>query len=245
MNIGRSLQRAAAISILLFAMNACSGHRGTSVLGEVLAVEDDPASSSTAPGEQTEARLKTAQTISAGEHLRVPPGKIVTICFVPGVIAAAFDAAEIEVEDLRIGKDGNETDNDIKSREAHFRLNFGSLTVSLDSKGIAMSPHLSIATAAGTLSADFDALFYIKSDPNHAEVTCVRGEIDLQDNNARNLVTIRAGQWCAWRKGELPEPQPVTSSPQTRKEITALQAEKKMAALFMAKQNSGPPWARP
>ena len=234
--------RSAAVSLaLLYTMSACSDQRGTAVLGEILAVEDDEASPSTAPGEKAETQLRPAKTISSGEHLQVTRGKVVTICFLPGVMAAASDSAEIEVEDLRIRKDGNETDEAIKSREVRLRLDLGSLTVSLDSKNIAVLPYLSIATAAGTLSADFDALFYIKSDPHHTEVVCIRGEIDLHDNNARNLATLRTGQWCDWKKGEVPQLQRVTSS-QTQKEVAAArEAEKKMATLFMTKQHPGPP----
>jgi hypothetical protein len=120
------------------------------------------------------------------------------------------------------------------------------MQVWLASEQAARHSHLSIATSTGTLSADVDALFYIASDVERTHVACVSGKIDFQSGEHGNLITVQAGQWFDWKKGEFQEPRPVASSAQMQDEINSTtEAAKRMIALFAVKQDAVPAWVRP
>jgi len=141
--------------------------------------------------------------IHDGSTVRTSDGASIDLALVPAALAQVSGNSEIKIEELRITKDGNQTDGGMRDRSARIRLSHGKITV-LFSRSDKRASQFSINSRQVTISGDSDCLFRVQTDDTTTRVTCVRGKI-YATAGAQPPVTIGAGYFRQWPSAR-PEP---------------------------------------
>ncbi len=112
------------ILLLAFLLSSCGRNDGEPVLGFVFQVEGTAAFNPIAQPDRSRP-LFTGGQFSAREEKHLLTESSAALCLTPGIYLRGFGPAGMEVEDLRVSKDGDETGNSMKMRRAVVRLGEG------------------------------------------------------------------------------------------------------------------------
>ena len=141
--------------------------------------------------------------IHDGNTVRTRDGASIELALIPAAFAQVSGNSEIKIEQLRIVKDGNQTDGGMRDRSARIQLSQGKITV-LFSRSDKSASQFFINSRQVTISADSDCLFRVLTDDTTTRITCVRGKI-YASADAQPPVTIGAGYFQQWPSTH-PEP---------------------------------------
>jgi hypothetical protein len=141
--------------------------------------------------------------IHDGNIVRTRDGASIDLALIPAALAQVSGNSEIKIEELRITKDGNQTDGGMRDRSARIRLSQGKITI-LFSRSNKSASQFSINSRQVTISGDSDCLFRVQTDDTTTRVTCGRGKI-YATAGAQAPVTIGAGYFRQWPSAR-PEP---------------------------------------
>jgi len=134
--------------------------------------------------------------IHDGDLVRTSDGALLDLALIPAALAQMSSNSEIKIEELRISKNGNQTDGGMRSRSARIRLSRGKITV-LFSQHNKSGSLFAISAPLVTITADSDCLFRVQSDGTTTRLTCVRGNIYVS-RSAQPPVAIGAGYFQQW-----------------------------------------------
>ena len=111
-----------------------------------------------------------------GSVLRTSGDGWVNLALIPGTLVQVAPNSELEIEKLRLTKDGNDTRDEMRDRVVEIRLNRGIIDVlfQLRDKSTAQ---MSIATNHVTVMAKPSCLFRIQADELTTRVTSVHGKV--------------------------------------------------------------------
>lgn len=207
---------AAASFVTFAAMNVagCS----TAITRRVLAVIlSTSGSAEWAPDATSPLRpIDRAATVGSGSIVRTRSGEL-EVAVVPGALMRISAQTELQVEELAVTKDGNDTEDRLRDRLARIRLNRGSIVVLLDSPA-----RFTIETSQVAMKVPPGSLLRLTSKDGNTRLTCVRGKIQLKDQAA--LASIDAGYVHMWPSSQ--PPQPAADDADAQADITeALQSE--------------------
>jgi len=147
--------------------------------------------------EQTNFQPVTLKSrIQDGHTVRMSDGASIDLALIPAALAHVSGNSEIKIEELRVTKDGNQTDGGMRDRSGRIRLGQGSITV-LFSKTDKSASHFSVDAGQVRISVDSDCLFHVQTDDTTIRVTCGRGKI-YASAGAQSPVTIVAGYFQQW-----------------------------------------------
>jgi ferric-dicitrate binding protein FerR (iron transport regulator) len=177
-----------ACSLLL----SCSEGISRRVLGSILAVEGEVVYSSQ-PGRASQ-RAEVGSTFSLGAVIRTAASGATAIEIVPGVRVQLGKNSELRVDELKLMKDGNETQGGMIGRIARATLNRGKATASFDETDEPIG-QFAIATAHTTVNAARGSVFVVESSDASTRVTCVRGSLFVAAPG-RPTETIAGGYFC-------------------------------------------------
>jgi ferric-dicitrate binding protein FerR (iron transport regulator) len=136
--------------------------------------------------------------IHDGSSVRTLDGARLNLALLPGALLQLSSNSEIEIEELRISKDGNETGDAMRSRSARIRLNRGKITILF--RGGKSVSKFTINTGETSITPDSDCLFCVQSDGTTTRLTCARGKI-YTSSSAQPSVAIGAGYFQQWPSG--------------------------------------------
>ena len=154
--------------------------------------------------EQTNFQPVTLKSrIHDGNTVRTSDGASIDLALVPAALAQVSGNSEIKIEQLRIVKDGNQTDGGMRDRSARIQLSQGKITV-LFSRSDKSASQFFINSRQVTINADSDCLFRVLTDNTTTRITCVRGKI-YASAGAQPPVIIGAGYFQQWPSTH-PEP---------------------------------------
>ena len=186
-----------AVSIVICSVltNGCSKAITRATAAIVFSVNGKVAFGNT---ERNNFRPVTLQSrIHDGDSVRAANGASVDLGLIPGAFAQLSGDSEIEVEELRITKDGNETADDMRERRARIRVIRGRLIVLFipsDMSGF-------VITAPGvTVKPDADCLFSVWTDGSTTRVTCAKEKV-VASADEQPPVTIAVGYFHRWPTG--------------------------------------------
>jgi hypothetical protein len=132
----------------------------------------------------------------AGDILRVSNEAQVDLALVPGALIQVRGNSELIIAQLRLTKDGNETDDGMRSRVARLQLNRGKIDAVLERRDES-EIRFSIGTREVTVSADGDCLFQLQSEGIKTRVVCARGKVYVAAPN-QPISVIKAGYFQEW-----------------------------------------------
>jgi hypothetical protein len=227
--------------LLGFLLSTCSRNDGESVLGSVFQVHGTAVASKRTEADRPRP-LSAGSQFAAGDDIRFLADSSGTLCLTPGIYLRCFGPSRLQIEDLRVSKDGDETGNAMKSRLATIRLGEGRIHAFLPSAGSAR-PELKITSeAAGTIIANSDSLFSVVPTSESIRVLCIRGEL----NWSKAAGSIVAGFYCDWKfKGATPEILPASEDAAAQREvIAALDSAQHIEELETAARNAPAPWRK-
>jgi hypothetical protein len=148
-------------------------------------------------GEQDNFQPVTLESrIRDGDIVRTLDGGSLTLGLIPGALAQMPSSSEIQIKELKISKDGNQTDGGMRRRSARIQLSRGKITI-LFSGGDRNASQFSISAPPITITTDSDCLFRVQSDGTTTRLTCVRGKV-YASRSARPPVEIGAGYFQQW-----------------------------------------------
>ena len=139
--------------------------------------------------------------IHDGDMVRTSDGALLSLGLIPAALAQMSSNSEIKIEELRISKDGNQTDDGMRSRSARIRLSRGKITVLFNRQNKSRSL-FAISAPSVTITADSDCLFCVQSDGKTTRLTCVRGDVHAS-RSAQPPVAVGAGYFQQWPSGRL------------------------------------------
>ena len=175
--------------------------RGVSrqVLATVLSFHGDVAYQGS---EQERSQPLTLETNpGSGSVLRTSGGGRADLALIPGALLHISSNSEVRIEELRLTKDGNETEDGMRERTARVSLKRGSVTIVVERRDES-ELRFAIGTIAGKLSADQDCVCQVHLDNGHGRVTCVRGKAYAAGTNSEPT-TIKEGYFQKWPGGAI------------------------------------------
>ena len=188
----------ALISFFLLCCSLASGcWKGTTrqVAATVLSVHGPVVSE---VDEQTDLRPVAPETrLPGGSSVRTFDGAWLNLALVPGALLQLSSNSEIKIEELKISKDGNQTDGGMRDRVARLRLSRGKITV-LFSRPNKSASQFSITSRQAMITTDSDCLFCVQSDQTTTRLTCVRGKVYVSHSGQPVAVAIGAGYFQKW-----------------------------------------------
>ena len=164
--------------------------------------------------------------IFAGDIVRTTGDAAINMALIPGTFVQLSGNSEIEIEELSLKKDGNDTAGGMLDRRARITLHRGRVSI-LFSQAASHTSHFTLATSQAKVTPDSDCLFSVWTDGTTTRATCVRGEVDaLTEGQA--AVKIAAGYLYKW---PTPAKAPIAASADGSAQmdiLSSLEAEKEL-----------------
>ncbi len=139
--------------------------------------------------------IKSQTKFGAGSIARTFQDAQIDVSLVPGSLAQISGNSEIKIEELRLTKDGNETDDGMRSRIVRVQLNRGKISI-LFQRRDQSEMRFTIGTRHATISADGNCLFQIQVEDAKTRLTCVRGNVYVSQANHQTVMD--AGYFQEW-----------------------------------------------
>ncbi len=179
-------------------------------------------------------RLTKSSWVHPGAKISTAPDSRLDLLVLPGVLVSLAGNTEIEIEHLRLQRNGDETIRPMVAREATLHLLRGTLTGAV---GQAQArSKLVIHTAAGTLTAFDLRTFKVAVDENRIRIMSARSKTIFVPVGGFEPVKIGAGYFAAWPASPA-VPQPALSDPQAQAELAEILATERR--LFREQEEHG------
>jgi hypothetical protein len=163
--------------------------------------------------------------VHPGDTITTAAGARLALLLVPGVLVELVGDTEMEIDELRLTRNGNENIHPMLSREATIRLRRGTLVGALSESQ--KRSKMTLQTNAGTLTVFDLRTFKIKVDKDRTRILSVRGNAIFQPAGGGPPATIGAGFFAEWPAN--PEPHAALSDRNAQAEVTQiLRTEKRL-----------------
>ncbi|MGA7275576.1 MAG: hypothetical protein WBX14_12085 [Candidatus Udaeobacter sp.] len=190
----RHLVIAVSIAICSLLSNGCSKSITPATSATVLSVRGKVLFGNAQQNDFQPFTLKSR--IHDGDTVRSSGGASLDLALIPAALAQLSGDSEIDVKELRITKDGNDTAGGMQDRTGRIQLNRGKIIVLfIPSDGLASQ--FVITASELTIKPDSDCLFCVRADGTTTRVTCAKGNINVSAE-AQPPVTIAAGYFQEW-----------------------------------------------
>jgi hypothetical protein len=173
--------------------------------------------------------------IRGGDIVRTSDGATVNLVLVPGVFIQLSGSCEINIEELSLTKDGNDTTGGMRDRRTRVRLNRGRVSI-LFSRSHTSGSHFTLATNQTMISPDSDCLFSVWTDGSTTRVTCAGGEVSAVGDGS-TLVRIGTGYFHKWPTTATESIAAIAEGDAQMDILASLEAEKQLVDQALALQN--------
>jgi FecR protein len=202
------------------------------VLATVLSVQGDVVYQDIEQPSSTPLTLET----NAGSRsvLRTSETGQADLALIPGALLHISGDSEVRIEELRLTKDGNETEDGMRERAARLRLNRGMITLVVD-RTDAADLRFVVATGDVTLNADQSCVWRVSVAAGKTRVTCARGKAHARTASSKPTI-VEAGYFEEWPAGLAG-----VASANARNDLSAaLEAEQRLRQLQQKRLNRRP-----
>jgi hypothetical protein len=134
--------------------------------------------------------------IHAGTTVRTSDGAVINLALIPGAFVRVSGNSEINIDELKLTKDGNETAGGMLERTARIRLNRGGISI-VFSRSDRSRSKFTVATRQATLTPDSDCLFSVWTDGTTTRATCGRGDV-MASADTQAPIKVAAGYFYQW-----------------------------------------------
>jgi hypothetical protein len=219
-------------------LTSCGPFFHREVAGLVLSLEGT--SQATASGQTRP--LTSGYFIHPGETIATTHNGRLDLMLLPGVLLELEADTQLEIVQLHLVRDGDETIQPMKTREGRIALHRGSLIASVGPAQTESS--LEIATAPALVTAGPDRTFKIEAGNTGVRVLCIRGEITTRSTAGRSNLNVPAGYFACLPSdfGKTPR-RAATANARVQAEVPiVLRIEKRLLLLQNAEGSAFRPW---
>ena len=174
----------------LMTLASCRPWFTRQVSGEILAVEGAP--EGILQGKTI--RLTERTGISPGMTIRVPPGSRIDLLLLPGILIELQPDTEVEIERLRLSRDGDESIRPMIAREATIRLLRGALFATVGHAPTRSG--LEIETLVGSVIAGSGRAFMTAAEGQKLRIVSARGKVAFAPLDGTPLIKIEPGYFA-------------------------------------------------
>ncbi|MEP6956036.1 MAG: hypothetical protein ABI883_04370 [Chthoniobacterales bacterium] len=167
-------------------------------------------------GESVFREIMPTSLLGVGALLRTRTGGTLQVTFLPSALAGLSEETELQIDELTLTKDGNETGNDVRSSIVRLRLLRGTMHALLVRLGAAPSD-LTIKTPHGAVIAGSDCFFFLNVDDRRTRITCIQGRVITRFE--RSDYTVEAGSFQEFPSSHL-SPRAAEEDAQAQREVT-------------------------
>lgn len=228
----------AAVLLVVFALDSCRPLFHRQVSGMVLAVEG----TARARANGQIFRLTTDSCLFPGTTIELPANGQVDLMLLPGILVEATGESEIEITQLLLARDGDETIHPMKRREATLRLTRGALCLSVGRAPT--GSRLRVITSAGTVIAGSGRACKVTVRGEKARIMSMQGEASFAPADGSARIRIGPGFFLDWAGATRVTEAAAEAGPDEQGELAkALQDERRL--LRLATEHEGyVPWER-
>jgi hypothetical protein len=126
--------------------------------------------------------LRQGITLARGSIVRSADGSKINLALFPGALVQIGSNTELQIGEVALTKNGNETDDGMRNRLARLDLKHGSILTLLDP-----AAKFTVTTPHGRINVTPGCLFLLETEQAKTRLMCARGEIDLVLGDGRNL----------------------------------------------------------
>jgi hypothetical protein len=150
-------------------------------------------------GKEDRQPVTSGSQFSKGDVIEIDGNARLRLSLLPGLLAEVAGNSELQIEQVRIAKDGNAMFNAMRAREARLRLMHGSLTAIVEKSSQAAGT-LTIDTPFGIVTVMNGSLCKIDVSDKDARIICLRGHVQMQAKDG-NGTALEAGFFEDWPAG--------------------------------------------
>jgi hypothetical protein len=194
---------ALSIAICSLLANSCSKSISRATAATVFSIKGKVVFGDAQRSDYQPVTLKSR--IHDGDIVQSSAGASLNLALIPGALTQVSGDSEINIEELKITKDGNETAGGMRDRSARIGLSRGKIIVLFSPSDNSPSQFV-IKARELTIKPDSDCLFCVRTDGTTTQVTCAKGKVNAS-TDGQSPVTITAGyfqQWPTARKEPIP-----------------------------------------
>ena len=224
--------------VALCAFTSCRPAFEQRLAGLVLAV--DGSGEATRAG--TTGRLTTGARVEPGTKIRAQGEARVDLLLLPGILVELSGAGEIEIRQLHLARNGDETIHPMRAREASVRLPRGLLLATIGQTQT--RSHLSVETAAGRLVAGSGRTFLIEVTGQKTRVMSVRGRVAFKPAGGGASTKVDAGFFAEW-PGDAAPRSAADAGPEAQADVSRIiTVKRRLLRLEKEERSAFLPWQR-
>ena len=156
-------------------------------------------------GPVTWASAETSQFRPLDLKIKLGPNSIIktadraqiSLALLPGALLQLSANSELQIEALKLTKNGDETDDGVRERVARIQLKRGAIIVSFEG-----TARFTIQSAHATITVTPDCLFRLQTDEHQTRLTCVRGKVWVSPHEGEPI-PVGAGYVQEWPSGQI------------------------------------------
>ena len=187
--------------------------------------------------------LHRGATISRGQTIETDRGATVTVSLMPALMFRLNPESSVSVQNMLLVKSGTSLEYPMKSRQAHLRLNRGSLCGT--TPPIITHVDLQISTPAGTAIAPALTVFSLGLDGEKIRAVVASGQLRFRGKNGKPGETVAERQFAEWNATSgavFSAPRDVQTDQQALQSLAeAVEFGRRAAELTAKGRNSRPP----
>jgi hypothetical protein len=228
----------AAVLLVVFALASCRPLFHRQVSGVVLAVQG--VARAKANGQTF--RLTTESHIFPETTIELPAKSQLDLMLLPGILVELAGESEIEITELLLSRDGDETIRPMKSREATLRLTRGTLCISVGRAPT--GSRLRVITPAGTVIAGSGRACKVTVRGEKARIVSIEAEASFAPADGSARIKVGPGFSLAW-PGATRVPEAAAEAGPDGQEELAKASQDDVRLLSLATEHEGfIPWER-
>lgn len=235
------------IALCFFGSITCSlalASCGQGVSREIEAVVlslDGPVSVRHARNSRVES-IQTHSRLSVGDLIKVSGAGQACLQILPGILGSVKANSELQIEELRVDKDGNAMVNAMLMRKARLRLRQGILDAVVEKKDAAGAT-LIVDTPFGVVSATGECVCRITVTNQRARIVSVRGQLQLQATD-HVATALDPGFFEDW-PNLIGGPKAADSEVEAQEDLVEALGQERLLLLFENRARFAPrPWRR-
>jgi FecR protein len=150
------------------------------------------AANETSPFQPLDLRAK----LDANSSVKTADRAQVDLALLPGALVQLLSNTQLRIEELKLAKNGDETEDGVQERVARVQLQRGAIRVVFEGSG-----RFVIAAAHITITVPPSSLFQLDTDEHKNRLTCARGKVFVSSEGGETT-TVAAGSVQDWPSGQ-------------------------------------------
>jgi hypothetical protein len=194
--VNPNARRSLGFLVCAFALTSCGD--GVSRQAEAVVFSVDGTATRKAENRARQA-ITAGSQLSTGDVVETENSARLRLSLLPGLLAEIGENSELQIEKIRVAKDGNAMMDAMRAREVHLRIVRGSLVAVVENNRQGIGT-FSVDTPFGVMTAMAGTLLKIDVSDQRGRIICLRGSLQMQAAGGGQTI-LEAGFFADWPSG--------------------------------------------